>query len=301
MPLRVQLYNVPLKLYSQKGLSYIASALGRPLYMDSITASRKRLEFAKVCIEVHAGVVLPKSIAVKLPDGSFAAVHVVIPWYPPSCSRCNNFGHAAKYCPVAAEPTKVTKVWRAKVVAESDSGSSSGLVATAAPSVTNVNVVSAICSSVAPNLLDRDVTTLGMLQSLVATAAPSVTNVNVVSAICSSVAPPVLVEGTVVPMLNVENVMPATDVPNGDVASPAVLNEKDVALVDTSTVEDDASMDDIEFPPLQSVSKGRQPRAASLGVTTLLKEMKTMKKVTLGKVSKSVECGGSDLPSVSSQ
>ncbi|KAK8599993.1 hypothetical protein V6N12_049855 [Hibiscus sabdariffa] len=118
-----------------------------------------------------------------------------------------------------AEPTKVTKVWSAKVVAESDSGSSSGLVATAAPSVTNVNVVSAICSSVAP---------------------------------------PVLVEGTVVPMLNVENVMPATDVPNGDVASPAVLNEKDVALVDTSTVEDDASMDDIEFPPLQSVSKGAE-------------------------------------------
>ncbi|KAK8684471.1 hypothetical protein V6N13_040498 [Hibiscus sabdariffa] len=226
MPLWVLLYNVPLELYFQKGLSYIASALGRPLCMDSITTSKKRLEFAKVCIEVHAGVVLPKSIDIKLPDGSFVVVRVVIPWYPPSCSGC-----------------------------------------------------------------------------LVVTVAPSVANVNVVFSICSSVAPPVLEEGTVVPMLNVENVKPAVDVPNGDVFSPAALNEEDVALVDTGTVEDDASVYDTEFPPLQSTSKesGCQPRTTFLGVMALLKEMKIMKKVALGKVSKSVECGGSDLPSVSSQ
>ncbi|KAK9009283.1 hypothetical protein V6N11_035825 [Hibiscus sabdariffa] len=94
-----------------------------------------------------------------------------------------------------------------------------------------------------------------MLQSLVVTVAPSVANVNVVFSICSSVAPPVLEEGTVVPMLNVENVKPAVDVPNGDVFSPAALNEEDVALVDTGTVEDDASVYDTEFPPLQSTSK----------------------------------------------
>ncbi|KAK8638784.1 hypothetical protein V6N13_137195 [Hibiscus sabdariffa] len=59
MPIWVQLHNVPLELFSRKGLSYIASAMGTPLYMDSITASCERLEFAKVCIEIIAGVSIP--------------------------------------------------------------------------------------------------------------------------------------------------------------------------------------------------------------------------------------------------
>ncbi|XP_039036073.1 uncharacterized protein LOC120172755 [Hibiscus syriacus] len=70
MPIWVQLCNVPLELYSQKGLSYIASALGNPLYMDSITASKERLEFAKVCVEIEAGGVIPDFIHVVLKDGS---------------------------------------------------------------------------------------------------------------------------------------------------------------------------------------------------------------------------------------
>ena len=46
--------NVPLKLFSQKGISYIATALGNPLYMDSIIAKQQRLADVKVCVEVEA-------------------------------------------------------------------------------------------------------------------------------------------------------------------------------------------------------------------------------------------------------
>ncbi|XP_039040351.1 uncharacterized protein LOC120178614 [Hibiscus syriacus] len=98
MPVWVQLYNVPLELYSRSGLSYISSALGNPLYMDSITASRGRLEYAKVCIEISAGFVIPNEVQVILKDGSMVRVGVFIPWLPRACSICKTFGHLASRC-----------------------------------------------------------------------------------------------------------------------------------------------------------------------------------------------------------
>ncbi|KAK8674557.1 hypothetical protein V6N13_032666 [Hibiscus sabdariffa] len=54
--------------------SVIASALGVPLYMDSITANRQRLAYAKVCVEMSADFCVPKVIPVYLKDGSVALV-----------------------------------------------------------------------------------------------------------------------------------------------------------------------------------------------------------------------------------
>ncbi|KAE8705789.1 hypothetical protein F3Y22_tig00110418pilonHSYRG00293 [Hibiscus syriacus] len=70
IPILVHLYNVPLELFSNDGLSYIASAIGFSLSMDSITASKTRLEFAKVCVEIEASDVIPKSIDVVLNTGN---------------------------------------------------------------------------------------------------------------------------------------------------------------------------------------------------------------------------------------
>ncbi|KAK8626156.1 hypothetical protein V6N13_133808 [Hibiscus sabdariffa] len=39
----LQLYNVPLQLYSRKGLSYISSAIRVPLYVDSATSKKQLL------------------------------------------------------------------------------------------------------------------------------------------------------------------------------------------------------------------------------------------------------------------
>ncbi|KAK8577610.1 hypothetical protein V6N13_027879 [Hibiscus sabdariffa] len=98
IPVWVQLYNVPLKLFSRRGLSYIASAIGVPLYMDTITASKGKLEFAKVCIEIEVGARFPKVIPVQLRDGTIVSVTVHIPWSPPSCSKCQVFGHLDRAC-----------------------------------------------------------------------------------------------------------------------------------------------------------------------------------------------------------
>ncbi|KAK8713740.1 hypothetical protein V6N13_148951 [Hibiscus sabdariffa] len=112
MPVWVQLYNVPLELFNKTGLSYITSALGNPLYMDSVTANRERLEYAKVCVEIGACSFILKFIDVLLRDGRVHPVRVVVPWLLPSCSRCKVFGHSEKSFSV--KEVRTSQVWRQK-------------------------------------------------------------------------------------------------------------------------------------------------------------------------------------------
>ncbi|MBA0750228.1 hypothetical protein Gogos_001646 [Gossypium gossypioides] len=60
LPVWIHLKHVPLELFTGGGLSYIASALGNPLYMDGITASKQRLSHAKVCVELSVDQVFPR-------------------------------------------------------------------------------------------------------------------------------------------------------------------------------------------------------------------------------------------------
>ncbi|KAK8655823.1 hypothetical protein V6N13_108389 [Hibiscus sabdariffa] len=87
------------ELFTRIGLSYIASAIGVPLYMDSITDSRQRVAFAKVCVELPADAIIPKFVKVQIRDGSFVSIAVDVPWLLPRCSYCCTFGHAGKSCP----------------------------------------------------------------------------------------------------------------------------------------------------------------------------------------------------------
>ena len=95
----IQLGNVPLELFTKNGLSYIASAIGNPLYMDRITANKQCLAFAKVCVDVDASAEIPRSIKVKMRNGSVISIFVVIPWLPQKRSHCSIFGHLDKNCP----------------------------------------------------------------------------------------------------------------------------------------------------------------------------------------------------------
>ncbi|XVE67086.1 hypothetical protein DITRI_Ditri08aG0131700 [Diplodiscus trichospermus] len=86
--MRDKLSNIPLELFTQKGISYIASALGNPLYIDKFTASQQRLTFAKICVEINAKMEIPKMIDVVLQDGTIGQIYVDIPWIPARCSNC---------------------------------------------------------------------------------------------------------------------------------------------------------------------------------------------------------------------
>ncbi|KAK8698495.1 hypothetical protein V6N13_114607 [Hibiscus sabdariffa] len=98
LPVWFHLRGIPLELFSRKRLCCIVSAIGHPLYMDSVTASKQRLSYAKVCIEISTKSFIPDSIEVKLRDGSSVSVGVEVPWLPPKCDRCSIFGHSHKSC-----------------------------------------------------------------------------------------------------------------------------------------------------------------------------------------------------------
>ncbi|KAK8617930.1 hypothetical protein V6N13_080832 [Hibiscus sabdariffa] len=89
----LRLWHVPLELYSQQGLSYLASALGKPLYTDRATTVRQNLEFAKICVDIAASFTLPTSVLVDLGDGNIIDIGVELVWAPPKCAYCSIFGH----------------------------------------------------------------------------------------------------------------------------------------------------------------------------------------------------------------
>ncbi|XP_031398560.1 uncharacterized protein LOC116209144 [Punica granatum] len=85
-----------------KGISFIASAISKPLYMDRATALRSRLDYAKVCIEVEVENEIPNTLTVDLGNEHTVEVLVDTPWLPAKCDQCKVFGHSCSSPPEAA-------------------------------------------------------------------------------------------------------------------------------------------------------------------------------------------------------
>ncbi|CAL5322985.1 unnamed protein product [Camellia sinensis] len=117
VPLWVKLYNVPLELWSEEGLGYIASILGTPLYLDEPTFKRSRLTLARICIEVPANKEIPKSFKINLGYGDPYEIQVEVPWKPQRCDGCKTFGHTTNLCPQkpkSLNPPSFKHEWRVK-------------------------------------------------------------------------------------------------------------------------------------------------------------------------------------------
>ncbi|KAK8570568.1 hypothetical protein V6N13_032185 [Hibiscus sabdariffa] len=97
-PIWVKLWHVPLELYSQQGLSYVASVVGKPLYSDRATTLKHQLEFAKVCIEIDAKDDLPCSVLVDIGSDTLVSIVVEVVWSPPRCKHCMIFCHSDENC-----------------------------------------------------------------------------------------------------------------------------------------------------------------------------------------------------------
>ncbi|GAV80384.1 DUF4283 domain-containing protein/zf-CCHC_4 domain-containing protein, partial [Cephalotus follicularis] len=113
IPVWVKLSNVPVHLWTKLGLSYIASVLGRPLYMDTTTTNRQALAFARICVEMSACSTFPNTILLELEDGVTTVVGVEYPCKPQACSLCRVFDHSNKTCPKV-----VRREWLPKPVVE---------------------------------------------------------------------------------------------------------------------------------------------------------------------------------------
>ncbi|MBY3556097.1 DUF4283 domain-containing protein, partial [Modestobacter lapidis] len=106
LPIWVKFTNVPLTYWSNIGLNYIASSIGRPISVDDTTAKLDPLPFARMCVEVSADFSFPSSIKVAiLVDDTikYASVGVEYQSKPHVCSSCKVFGHSLTKCPKKAK------------------------------------------------------------------------------------------------------------------------------------------------------------------------------------------------------
>ena len=98
IPIWVNIYNIPLEYWNPEGLGFIASAIGKPLQVHQMTASCRRLSFARLCIEVSAEFELLKDFDIEYRDpvtGDLTMITLKIEyqWNPIRCAKCRKFGH----------------------------------------------------------------------------------------------------------------------------------------------------------------------------------------------------------------
>ncbi|XP_020272152.1 uncharacterized protein LOC109847326 [Asparagus officinalis] len=112
---------------SSVGISKIASLVGYPIATGKLTATRERLNYARVLLEVKLSLkeALPEQISIQGLDGRSYNQTVLYELKPRWCSLCNIIGHETKKCrrqttkkkwvPVNKQPMKDAQVSYANV------------------------------------------------------------------------------------------------------------------------------------------------------------------------------------------
>lgn len=113
MPLWVRFDRVPDSYWTQEGLSYLSSAIGKPLTADELTRKLEIVPFAKMCVDYNIGDDLPSKIEVEVLDPltgnvNIQEVLVSYPHRPNVCTGCKSLGHLVGACPI------VTRQWVVK-------------------------------------------------------------------------------------------------------------------------------------------------------------------------------------------
>ncbi|PWA34057.1 zinc knuckle CX2CX4HX4C [Artemisia annua] len=110
IPLWVKLVNVPMEAWTMKGLSSIASCLGKPIIMDAVTTSlcqtgSGRFGYARVLVEMSVEKEFLNEIEICYRDKDnitvgMKKVKVEYSWKPPVCKHCKVFGHDEVNCKI---------------------------------------------------------------------------------------------------------------------------------------------------------------------------------------------------------
>ncbi|GJZ50939.1 zinc knuckle CX2CX4HX4C containing protein [Tanacetum coccineum] len=105
----VKIHDVPIQVFSEDGLSIIASQIGKPIMLDSYTSSMcmeswGRSSFVQCLIEINVEDVLKESLTMGVPliEGTGFIIEtatIEYEWKPPRCDLCKIFGHVHDHCP----------------------------------------------------------------------------------------------------------------------------------------------------------------------------------------------------------
>ncbi|KAL2231098.1 UNVERIFIED_CONTAM: hypothetical protein Sindi_1704200 [Sesamum indicum] len=68
VPVWIKLRHLPVELWTEEGLSIVASSIGKPLYPDAITRACTRLDFARVCVMLDVHSKIHKHIIIMAPN-----------------------------------------------------------------------------------------------------------------------------------------------------------------------------------------------------------------------------------------
>ena len=99
MPIWIKLYGIPNSMSHTKGISFIASRFGRPLHTDSISEGQRRLDYARVCVEIEATKGICREGKFNKSNGQPYIVKPVYERLPFHCPTCQVFGHMQTNCP----------------------------------------------------------------------------------------------------------------------------------------------------------------------------------------------------------
>jgi len=108
VPVWVKLPGLHLSLWNKVTLEKVLSFVGKPLATDKLTASKERLAYARVLVEMEISDTVPTFIPIMMPHGLVQQA-ISFEWLPVKCSKCCLLGHFAEKCVV---PLK--KQWKAK-------------------------------------------------------------------------------------------------------------------------------------------------------------------------------------------
>ncbi|XP_026408126.1 uncharacterized protein LOC113303283 [Papaver somniferum] len=115
VPVWMNFRNVPLFVWNNRGLSMIASFLGKPLMMDTQTLKKTRMRYARICVEVGVDCEFPESFTFTLGGKDRVEIKMEYSWKPPKCNDCAVFGHAQSQCPKKIKQTpKMVQKWMQK-------------------------------------------------------------------------------------------------------------------------------------------------------------------------------------------
>ncbi|KAJ4838572.1 hypothetical protein Tsubulata_037815 [Turnera subulata] len=91
IPVWVQLNRVPVELLTNEVLSYISSAIGKPLHLNQ-DCSNFFSERVSVCIAVDFSKPILHNITIAI-DGCTRTIYVSYSWQPQLCELCHTWGH----------------------------------------------------------------------------------------------------------------------------------------------------------------------------------------------------------------
>ncbi|XP_028553732.1 uncharacterized protein LOC114580392 [Dendrobium catenatum] len=100
----VRVHNLPLVCWNSEGISKIASKIGILIVVDALTATKTRLTYARICIQVSTSLFLD-TLVVSI-EGEVINLQVQYEWKPTPCTSCASLAHSSTQCPSSQHTEK---------------------------------------------------------------------------------------------------------------------------------------------------------------------------------------------------